>query len=800
MTSTVSLIQLLVAGLAGIGAWLIFPHTPAGLRALPAMLTPRRIDRGFAAVVWLALLGSVAYSLHSYTTFGSFRDFVDYDTSLLHLLSGGSIETMVNFGRRFNPIMLALVPLYAVWRDPRILLVLQSVGLVAAVLPLYWFARRRLGHALAFVIALTYLMFPAVQAINRPVLYEIKLAIPLFAFATFFLLRKRYLPFLACLAVALLLKQEVAFTALGFAAYIFFAQRQRGLGLGIAASASALAIFVIQFLYPWLSHGQAYPQFDERYAYLGHSLSAVLTTLFTQPQVVLQHILIPPKLDFIANLLVPLALTPLLGADILLISLPAWTYTLLSDLPQQFDLNQYYQAPLLPFLFFATVVGLRRLIDGRSSRAARSTATSRRKFALALLLAVSAQLYLPSVWARVIDPSNFMLDPHTRLGYQLMQQIPAGATVAAQSEFYIPLTTTRRYTVQEFAPHVDYRSTDYLFGDTTRFWYDYHRATWEHWRASGYFELVAAQDGYFLLKRQAIDRARQTDTGWAVLGLLDAPNPLLQSSKITYGGDLTLLGYALVPDRSLSGGDTLRLILEWQAVRKIDERYTMLAQLVDEQGHLWAEDDHAPLDGSLPTDRLKAGDLLRDEYVLALPRTMPPGIFQLTIGLWNQRGGVSLAAQDAQGMPLGIRPPIEHVQVARNSAPFPASYLAIEQPLNVAMREAQLLGLTSLPRQIAPGDQLEIGVYWLAKTKPSGDYAVTAQLLDAQGKVVAEQTSRPAAGAYPTTLWQPGEILLDWHDLTVPPNFSSARYQLKVILRDAITQKEIGNVTVDAAK
>jgi uncharacterized membrane protein len=368
----VYLTRLLISWAALLGAWIVFPYAIAAMRGglqtrlhisahqLRSIISPHRIDRYFLVVVFFALIGFTAYSLHSYNTFGSFRDFVDYDISLLHLLGGGSIETMVNFGRRFNPIMLALVPLYAVWSDPRVLLLLQSVGLVAAAFPLYWFARRKIGHVLALVVTLTYLMSSAVQAVNSPVFYEIKLAVPLFAFATFFLLRKCYAPFLACLGVALLLKQEVAFTAIGFAAYIFFVQRKRFLGLGLTVSAAALAIFVIQFLYPWLSHGQPYPQFDERYAYLGHSFSEVLLTLLTQPQVMLEHVLVPLKIDFIANLFVPLALLPLLGADVLLISLPAWAYTLLSDLPQQFDPGLYYQSPLLPFLYFHEVFSRRR--------------------------------------------------------------------------------------------------------------------------------------------------------------------------------------------------------------------------------------------------------------------------------------------------------------------------------------------------------------------------------------------------------------------------------------------------------
>jgi len=796
VTFLVAIVVYWAAGYVAPRIQWIFQDLPSRLPRFPAVLTrwfsyPQVIDRAFLVVAVAALIGLPAQSIHNYQSFNSYYEFIDsFDRPIMSLLSGAPLTSVGNFDRRFNPILAAFVPLYAVWSDPQTLLLAQSLGLAIAAFPLYWLARRRIGHLLAFTIAVAFLASSQVGLLNQAAFYEIKLAVPLLMFATFFLLRGRHVPFWACLAVALLLKQEVAFIAIGFAAFIFFVQRKRALGLELAALGAGLTIFVIQFLYPWLSHGQVHPQFDERYAYLGHTLSEVLSSLVLRPGVALEHVLIPAKIELILYLLTPLALLPLVGLEVTAISLPVWAYTLLSDLPVQFDINGYYQAPFLPFLYMGAVIGLKRLVGMRKSQ--------QKKIALCAMLVVSAQLYLPSTWSRIFDPSAFSLDQHAILGHQLMQQIPDSAIVAVQMEMYIPLAAARKYQLIEFLPGCNCRAAEYLLGDSTRTYYDLYKADWEHWRASGYFDVVAEQDGYFLLKRKPIDSTRQTDNGWAVLGLLDSPNPFMQSTTINFAGEMNLIGYSLIPSKSVTGGDTLRLLIEWQATQDIRERYTVLAQLVDGQEHIWAEDDHEPLNGSRPTDSLKAGNILRDEYVLTLPRTMPPGTFRMTVGLWNQRGGSSLDAQDAQGTPLGIRPVITSVQVARNSTPFPLAYQTVERPLTVDMGDVTLLGLTSLPRQVAPGDQLEIGLYWFAKTKPSGDYAVTVQLLDPQDNVAVEQSSRPAAGAYPTTLWQPAEILLDWHDLIVPSSFASANYKLKVILRDAMTQKEIGNVKISS--
>jgi hypothetical protein len=68
-------------------------------------------------------------------------------------------------------------------------------------------------------------------------------------------------------------------------------------------------------------------------------------------------------------------------------------------------------------------------------------------------------------------------------------------------------------------------------------------------------------------------------------------------------------------------------------------------------------------------------------------------------------------------------------------------------------------------------------LYWRADTIPTSDYTVFIHLLDLQGNLVAQFDSPPAAGAYPTSLWNPGEIIADEHRLgELPPG----RYALQI--------------------
>lgn len=757
---------------------------------------PQVADRVFIVIALIALVGLYVQPLHSYNGFGSYPDMSYFDQTVWSLLHGGLVDSIVLFGRRFNPIMFVLVPLYAVWSDPRMLILLQSVGLVATIFPLYWFARSRVGHLLALTIVLTFLTSLSVQAVNLPVFAEIKLAVPILSFALFFLLRNRYRPFFACLGVALLLKQEVAFIAVGFAVFIFLYQQKRALGLVIAAIGVALALFIIQILYPSLYSSQ-YSVFSERYSYLGNSLQGIVVSIISRPYLVIQHVLVPPKIEFVLFLLTPLAFLPLLGVEVFAISFPSWLYTLLSDYPQQYETGQYYQAPFLPFLFFGAVIGLDRLLRWRRKTAAESGA--RIKLALCALLVASSQLYLPGSWVRLFNPNSFVVNQHAVIGQQIMALLPKGATVVAQTEFVVPLVAKRDYDVVEFSPHGDYRNADYLFGDSTLFWYGFHRVAWEHWRASGYFESIVEQDGYFLLRRKALsDPLRQIDNGWALLGYTDKPNLFNQPVGFEFGNSLTLLGYAPVPSVGLRGGEQLRVIIEWRAKQDIQNRYTMLAHLIDSRGNVWVQDDREPI---IPTDQWKSGDIVRNQYDFTLLRTMPPGSYRLSISVWDSATEKSLAISSPQGQSLGIEAGIGTLQVEKDTSSIEASYLGIENPKYVDMREIRLLGSKSLPDKMIPGGELQIGLYWRARQKPLGDYTVSVQLRDASRQTAFEQIDRPANGEYPTTLWHVGEVLLDYHDLKLPTSLAPGTYGIVVTLRDekvgtVLGQTEIGHIGV----
>lgn len=79
-----------------------------------------------------------------------------------------------------------------------------------------------------------------------------------------------------------------------------------------------------------------------------------------------------------------------------------------------------------------------------------------------------------------------------------------------------------------------------------------------------------------------------------------------------------------------------------------------------------------------------------------------------------------------------------------------------------------LLGYHVPHEQTWPGDRLEITLYYQALVPFGIDYTVFVHFVDEQGNILVQRDTYPGMGRYPTTLWQPGEIIADTFYLTLP--------------------------------
>jgi mannosyltransferase len=295
-----------------------------------------------------------------------------------------------------------------------------------------------------------------------------------------------------------------------------------------------------------------------------------------------------------------------------------------------------------------------------------------------------------------------------------------------------------------------------------------------------------AMDSWFGNVRLAIYAVPRTETSGEI------QHPL----ELTLGDKIDLLGYS-ISSSDVASGDILQLTLFWQASKPIDHRYKVFAHILDGRSNIVGQRDAEPVGGTGPTTTWQVGELIADNYgVLVLPAT-PPGEHQLEIGMYDLETGERLPVS-RDGEPLGDHLLLEPIQVLQPEVPPPIEALGIQHTLEKDLGPVRLLGynLSKLGYEhvreepVHAGDTLHLTLFWQAIGKVDTDFTLTLQLRNETGDVVVERDVKPAGGEYPPTVWGPGQIIRDQHNLLLPSDLTSSTYSVLLGIGDLPTDQK----------
>ncbi len=124
-----------------------------------------------------------------------------------------------------------------------------------------------------------------------------------------------------------------------------------------------------------------------------------------------------------------------------------------------------------------------------------------------------------------------------------------------------------------------------------------------------------------------------------------SPPPIQHPRQATLGQRIRFLGYDL-RDPSYEPGGQIYLTLYWQALDTVGEDYTVLTHLLDSEGRLRAQKDNPPVNGLLPTSAWEVGEIIQDRYIIPLNSDLPPGEYQLEIGMYQLETGQRLEVRE----------------------------------------------------------------------------------------------------------------------------------------------------------
>lgn len=347
------------------------------------------------------------------------------------------------FEDHFQPVMLALVPVYVLAPSPALLLWLQVIGVAAGGIPLFRLTERRLNSSgLALAAATVYLLYPAIGFIDRFDFHPEAFAIPAFIAAFDALDRGKLKVASLWLLVPLLAKENLGFSVAFFGLYsaIFCRRVKFGLiwtGVGLAVS-SATMFWLIPTLRQEPSDTIA------RYGWLGDSPGQMAWTLLSRPGYVCRTLTEPDRGLYLLQLLLPVGFLALLALPELILLVPGLAINLLAQHHCQTKIYCQYAVPIIPFIFIAAVVGLQRLgklVDRRW-----------------VLRGLGIVVLVPAILALAIDnpftegqelPPPLAELPNAEAVYRALKTVPAGVSVV---------------TTNAYAPHLAQREGLYIIG------------------------------------------------------------------------------------------------------------------------------------------------------------------------------------------------------------------------------------------------------------------------------------------------------------------------------------------------
>jgi hypothetical protein len=257
--------------------------------------------------------------------------------------------------------------------------------------------------------------------------------------------------------------------------------------------------------------------------------------------------------------------------------------------------------------------------------------------------------------------------------------------------------------------------------------------------------------------------------------------------KLSFG-PLSLIGATYPP--VIDGLADIPVSLFWTANREMADEYEILVRLVDDNRRAWANGDARPTGWVYPTSFWRPGiDEIAARHDLVIgPDRPPPGRYWLAVSIFDPGLGRRLPLAN----PAGDSPDTVFLGPLKVPLANVTSPGAAENIPSVTFGDTvQLTGFSVDQTTIRPGQTIQLNLFWRALARSEVDYTIFVHLLDSDDNLVAGHDAQPLAGQYPTTIWTPGEEIMDRHTLSVPVDLAQGQYRLAVGLYYLPTGKRL---------
>lgn len=348
-------------------------------------------------------------------------------------------------------ILIFIVPLYYMWSDPKVLLLLQSVILGVGAWFVYRIAHLVLQNKkIALVLAFLFLINPGVNHSNLYDFHAVTLATTFLLASFYFLLQKKTLYFLLFALLAALTKEQVWITVGLFGLYMSIFQKKMD-GLLVFLFSISVFVFLIWYAIPNARLNTDHFALSY-YSEFGSSPTEIITSAIFSPTKTIGIFLNPQRIEFIKQLFIPLGFLSLLAPFYVLFALTDLLISLLSNNRNLYQIYYHYTSSITSFVFISAIFGIKTL-SARFS----SIKTTHLVCYLLTIGFLSAYWYGPLPFAKspnfdmVKKPSN-----EKEVINRIITQIPSNKSVSATNNLGAHLSHRQKiFTVPVYMEKAD---------------------------------------------------------------------------------------------------------------------------------------------------------------------------------------------------------------------------------------------------------------------------------------------------------------------------------------------------------
>jgi hypothetical protein len=230
--------------------------------------------------------------------------------------------------------------------------------------------------------------------------------------------------------------------------------------------------------------------------------------------------------------------------------------------------------------------------------------------------------------------------------------------------------------------------------------------------------------------------------------------------------------------------------------------FNMFNHLIDKNKQAWGGRDRRPRE-VYSTLFWVPNEIVTDPFVIEIDPNAPDGIYHILTGFYLPLGNSSVYLPVVQDGQITDVTNISIGPIKIGSTPPELTVDSVDPQTILSQPFGDTPNLTLLGYDVAdeagqpfstltaPPALLKLTLYWRSESTLLIDYTTFAHLRDGNGNIVAQKDEPPLDGAYPTGLWNPGEMIADEIMLPLPKNLPAGRYQLVIGLYDFYTGRRL---------